>query len=108
MVSVCVLVVSGLINAWYQVGDVPALIGTGYGRLLLAKLGLFAAILAIAVVNRGLLTPRLAGGDRGALRSLRRNAVLEIAAGIGIVYRRRAQRHGPRSASGSGLVHSTR
>ena len=85
MASVCVLVVSGLINAWYQVGDVPALIGTEYGRLLLAKLGLFAAILGLAVINRGHLTPRLAGGDRGALRSLRRNAVLEIAAGIGVV-----------------------
>ena len=85
MASVCVLVVSGLINAWYQVGDVPALIGTDYGRLLLAKLGLFAAMLGLAVTNRGHLTPRLAGGDRGALRSLRRNAVLEIAAGIGVV-----------------------
>ena len=85
MASVCVLVVSGLINAWYQVGGVPQLIGTEYGRLLLAKLGLFAAILGLAVINRGHLTPRLAGGDRGALRSLRRNAVLEIAAGIGVV-----------------------
>ncbi len=85
MASVCVLVVSGLTNAWYQVGDVPALIGTDYGRLLLAKLGLFAAMLGLAVTNRGVLTPRLAGGDRAALHLLRRNAVLEIAAGIGVV-----------------------
>jgi putative copper export protein/mono/diheme cytochrome c family protein len=85
MASVCVLVVSGLSNAWYQVGDVPALIGTDYGRLLLAKLGLFAAMLGLAVTNRGVLTPRLAGGDHGALHLLRLTAVLEIAAGIGVV-----------------------
>jgi putative copper export protein/mono/diheme cytochrome c family protein len=85
MASVSVLVVSGLINAWYQVGGVPALIGTEYGRLLLAKLGLFAMMLGLGVTNRGVLTPRLAGGDHGALRWLRRNTVLEIAAGIGVV-----------------------
>ncbi len=85
MASVCVLVVSGLVNTWYQVDDVPALIGTDYGRLLLVKLGLFATMLGLAVTNRGVLTPRLAGGDRAALRLLRRNAVLEIAAGIGVV-----------------------
>ena len=85
MASVGVLVISGLTNAWYQVGDVPALIGTDYGRLLLAKLGLFVAMLSLAVTNRGVLTPRLAGGDRAALHLLRRTAVLEIAAGIGVV-----------------------
>ena len=85
MASVCVLVVSGVTNAWYQVGDVPALIGTEYGRLLLAKLGLFAAMLGLAVANRGVVTPRLAGGDRRALHVLRRNAVLEVVAGIGVV-----------------------
>jgi len=85
LASVCALVVSGLTNAWYQVGDVPALIGTDYGTLLLAKLGLFATMLGLAMTNRGVLTPRLAGGDRGALRLLRRNAILEIAAGTGVV-----------------------
>jgi putative copper resistance protein D len=85
MASVCVLAVSGLTNAWYLVGDVPALIGTDYGRLLLVKLGLFAAMLGLAVTNRGVLTPRLVSGDRGALRLLRRTAVLEVAAGIGVV-----------------------
>jgi putative copper resistance protein D len=85
MASIGVLVASGLINAWYQVGDVPALVGTEYGQLLLAKLGLFAAMLGLAVTNRGVLTPRLARGDRAALPLLRRNALLEIAAGIGVV-----------------------
>jgi putative copper resistance protein D len=85
MASIGVLVASGLVNAWYQVGGVPALIGTEYGQLLLAKLGLFSAMLGLAATNRGVLTRRLARGDRAALPLLRRNAVLEIAAGIGVV-----------------------
>ena len=83
--SVSILIASGLTNAWYLVGDVPALFGTDYGRLLLAKLGLIAAMLGLAVANRGYLAPRVAGGDRRAVRLLRRNALLEIVAGIGVV-----------------------
>ena len=82
---VCALTVSGFASAWYRVGDVPALIGTDYGRLLLAKLALFAAMLAVALVNRGSPTLRLAGRDRMALSSFRRNILLEIAAGIGVL-----------------------
>ena len=85
MASIVVLIASGLTNAWYLVGDVPALVGTGYGRLLLAKLGLFATMMGLAVANHGYGAPRLAGGDRGALRLLRRNAILEIATGIGLM-----------------------
>lgn len=85
MASVGVLFASGLSNAWHLVGDVPALFGTDYGRLLLTKLGLFAAMLVLAMANRGYVTPRLAAGDRAAPRRLRRNAVLEIVAGTGVV-----------------------
>ncbi len=83
--SVGVLVASGLINAWYLVGDVPALIGTDYGRLLLSKLALFAAMLVLAMVNRWYLMPQLVANDRGALRWLRRNAIFETAAGFAVV-----------------------
>ena len=36
--SVGALLASGLVNAWFLVGDVPALLGTPYGQLLLAKI----------------------------------------------------------------------
>ncbi len=36
--SVGALLLSGLGNAWYLVGDVPALLGTPYGQLLVAKI----------------------------------------------------------------------
>jgi putative copper export protein/mono/diheme cytochrome c family protein len=82
VVSVGALLLSGLANTWYLVGDVPALVGTDYGRLLLAKLALFAAMITLALVNRLRLTPRLHTQDRAALRRLRRNALLEAAAGL--------------------------
>jgi putative copper resistance protein D len=87
-VSVSALVLSGLGNGWYLVGGVPALIGTDYGQLLLVKLALFAAMVALAAVNRLSLAAQLTVQDlssRAALRSLRRNATLEIAAGIIVV-----------------------
>jgi putative copper resistance protein D len=87
-VSVSALVLSGLGNSWYLVGTVPALVGTDYGQVLLMKLALFAAMVALAAVNRLSLTARLKVQDPsnpGALRSLRRNASLEIAAGIIVV-----------------------
>jgi putative copper resistance protein D len=85
LAAVGVLVVSGAINAWFLVGSIPALFGTVYGRLLLAKLVLFAMMMALAAVNRLTLTPRLARQNGGALRLLRRNAMLETAIGIAVV-----------------------
>jgi putative copper resistance protein D len=88
VISVGALVVSGIGNAWYLVGDVPALIGTDYGRVLLVKLGLFLAMVAFAAINRAWLAARLASagpaGDR-ALRALRRNAAVELILGMMIV-----------------------
>ena len=84
VLSVSALVLSGLGNSWYLVGTVPALVGTDYGQVLLMKLALFAAMVALAAVNRLSLTARLKVQDPSnpeALRSLRRNASLEIAAG---------------------------
>src|SRR2546430_1224014 len=84
-IGVGALFLSGLVSTWYLVGDVPALIGTDYGRILLAKLALFAAMITLALVNRLRLTPRLRAHDREALHRLRRNALLEAAAGLLVV-----------------------
>jgi putative copper resistance protein D len=86
LASVATLLVTGIINTWYLVGSVSALIGTDYGQLLLFKLALFAAMVGIAVVNWSRLTPRLvqnadAMGAQRAQRQLRRNAAIEAAAG---------------------------
>jgi putative copper resistance protein D len=90
MVSVSALM-TGLINAWYLIGNVAALLGTEYGRLLLWKLLIFAMMVALAAINRLRLTPRLATAttivtpSRSALAGLRRNTLLELTGGVAVV-----------------------
>jgi putative copper export protein/mono/diheme cytochrome c family protein len=88
IVMVAILIVSGIFNTWYLVGDLPRLVGTAYGRLLLIKIALFVAMVAIAVVNRFALMPRLRRADAPVemtVRALERNGAIEIALGLAIV-----------------------
>jgi putative copper resistance protein D len=90
LVSVGTLLATGIINTWYLAGSIPALTGTTYGRLLIAKVALFFGMVAIAAVNRQRLTPRLADGastsvTQNALRQLRRNAMIEAFAGAVVI-----------------------
>lgn len=89
------IVVTGLINAWLLVGigHVATLDTTLYGRLLIAKLALFAVMLGLASLNRFRLTPifqrSIASNDpRRALSTLRRSLAVEttcIVAILGLV-----------------------
>jgi copper resistance protein D len=83
LTSVGALLASGIVNSWYEVGSLGHLITTAYGQLVLVKLGLFAAIIAIAAVNRLYLTPRLA--MTGTIRRLQRNSVAETALGFAAI-----------------------
>lgn len=56
--SVAVLVATGVFQGWRQVGSVHALTGTTYGRLLIAKTAVVAAILAVATVSRSAVHQR--------------------------------------------------
>lgn len=87
VVSVSVLLASGIVNTWYLSGSVPALLGTLYGRLLLVKVAMFIAMLMVAAVNRLRLTPCLddAANARQAIAQLRRNALIETAIGLGVL-----------------------
>lgn len=62
LTSVGVLVVTGTANAVTHVGSVAGLVGTAYGRLLLLKLALVVAVLALAATGRRRHLPAL-GGD---------------------------------------------
>jgi mono/diheme cytochrome c family protein/uncharacterized membrane protein len=90
--SVAVLLAAGVVNTWFLAGTVPALVGTEYGRLLLAKIGLFIVMLMVAAVNLLRLTPRLAGPAGGtrnvvwqAVARLQSNARIETALGLGVL-----------------------
>lgn len=81
--SVAALLASGIVNSWMLLSTPRDLIATDYGRLLFLKIGLFAAMLVIAAVNRFHLTPRLAGVP--ARHPLMRNSLAETALGAGIL-----------------------
>jgi putative copper resistance protein D len=89
IVSVGVLLATGLINSWILIGSLRGLVDTDYGQLVLLKVVLFAAMLSVAAVNRMRLTPRL-GDPPGslpqveALRKLKRNIGIEIVIGLGV------------------------
>ena len=80
IVSVVTLLTTGIVNSWYSLSAPRDLIATDYGRLLLLKVGLFAAMVGIAAVNRLRLTPRLA--EPGAMRALERNSLAEVGLGL--------------------------
>ena len=73
IVSVGTLLVTGIVNTWYLAGSIEALTGTYYGQLLLAKIALFFAMVAIAAVNRQWLTPRLCRTRASTERAQRRD-----------------------------------
>ena len=85
--SVGVLLASGIVNTLYLTGNVPALLGTPYGQLLLLKIALFVAMLSVAAINRVKLTAQLDAGARAwqAIPRLRRNALIESAIGLGVL-----------------------
>ena len=74
IVSVATILATGTVNTWMLAGDVPALVGTDYRRLLLLKIRLFIAMVAIAAFNRVRLTPRLASARRASMRCERSGA----------------------------------
>ncbi|KGB57591.1 copper homeostasis membrane protein CopD [Sphingopyxis sp. LC363] len=94
--TICVLVVAatGLINGQMIVGvqNLGRSLGSAYGQLLLAKLALFALMLALAGANRWRLTPALATAATAAdanpeavLSALRRSLIVEASAALAIL-----------------------
>jgi len=74
------LLVSGLVLAWQLVGSLAALTGSGYGRLLLLKLGLVSLMMGLGAMNRFRLVPGLGKSDGVARlqRSIRAECVLAV------------------------------
>jgi putative copper resistance protein D len=82
LAAVLALTASGTVNTALHVGTIAGLVGTRYGGLLLAKLAVMVALLAVAAANRRAL-PALGGdGDavgRPAMRRLARFVGVEAA-----------------------------
>lgn len=89
-VAVATLIGTGVINSWFLVGSISNLTTTLYGRVLLAKLALFAGMLALAVANRFWLVPsigevRSGGKPETPLRKLRHHVLGEQVLGLVIL-----------------------
>jgi putative copper resistance protein D len=85
IVAVVLVLLSGIANAFFRVGDaVGGFFLTAYGAVLLVKLLLVAAMLALAYFNRYIAVPQLAGGPRGLLH-LRVSVGAELALGILVI-----------------------
>ena len=87
-----VIIASGLINSYMLVGSLHAvdLQSTLYGQLFIAKISLFAALLALAAANRFRLTPALSaaleqGDTARALAALRGSIAFEAGAALTIL-----------------------
>jgi copper transport protein len=83
--SVATLVVTGVYRALAELSALGDLVDTDYGRALLVKLGLFAALLAGGAYNRLVLHPRLEraalglrADDGGAADRLRASVAAEL------------------------------
>lgn len=91
--AVALLVVTGLINSGFLIGSdrIAALFTSLYGWLLLLKLALFAAMVAVAARNRYRLTPALGtaletGADAApSIARLRGSVLLETVLGAAIL-----------------------
>jgi len=93
-VSFSCIVLTGVVNGLMIVGDIPHLLGTPYGRLLLLKLFLLLPLIGIAAMNLLRLKPQLSA-EEGIESSerlstlivrLRRNVVAEICLGFTILF----------------------
>jgi putative copper resistance protein D len=73
---------TGLISLTFVVVDARGALGPTYARALVTKLLFVAGLIALAVLNRFALSPRVAGGPRWTLTALRASIVAEQALGL--------------------------
>jgi putative copper resistance protein D len=87
VVSVAVLIVSGIVNTLMVLDEPRAVFESTYGRILLLKVSLFLIMLALAIFNRQRLTPQLVNSTDAppVVRSLWRNCLIEAALGATIL-----------------------
>lgn len=84
--AVAIAILSGLVNTALTLGHLPTDLSSPYQRFFALKLALVGGMLLVALTNRYVLTPRLAGGDQLATsRAIMRGTIGEIALGAAVV-----------------------
>jgi putative copper resistance protein D len=112
VISVSTLLASGIANSWYEVRTLNNLFATSYGQLILIKIGLFAAMIGFASINRFYLTPRLTSA--GTVRRLYHSSLAETGLGfaavivvgfLGVMAPASHQHHNAAIPEGAAFVH---
>ncbi len=85
-VTVPLLIAAGLVMAWRLVGDPAALLATGYGLALLAKVTGVGVLLAAAAANKLRFVPAMERDEAPAAAGLRRSIALEWVAVWAILF----------------------
>ena len=85
-VTVPLLIAAGIAMAWRLVGDPAALVATGYGVALLAKVTGVGVLLATAAANKLRFVPAMERDDGRAAAGLRRSIALEWVAVCAILF----------------------
>jgi copper transport protein len=97
LVAVVVIVASGAVQGWRQVGGYDALLETAYGRLLVAKVAFVVAMLVAAAMSRSWVRERIAHrlttrthgaptqGSAGQLAVLRRSVAAEAGLAVAVL-----------------------
>jgi copper transport protein len=83
-ITLAVVLATGLIRGFKEVGSFGALFDTTYGITLLVKLGLVILLVALGALNHYRLVPALRSKD-GAARSFRLNSAGELALATGVL-----------------------
>jgi putative copper export protein len=78
VIVVGLLLTAGIILLWILLDTPSQLWMSGYGRLVMIKMGLVAVLLSLAALNKWRLTPRLRDRDARAVRWLRRSITAEL------------------------------
>jgi copper transport protein len=84
--SVAVIVVTGVVRSWLELGSLSAYWQGSYGRVLLTKVAVFAPLVGLGALNRRVVGPRLDANTRiGGLARIRRRIGFEVALGVVVV-----------------------
>ena len=87
LITMLLLMGSGVVNSIVQVESIAGLAGTTHGRLLLAKLAVLVPILVLAAVNRAHILPALSDSSDTVRRPVMRRlaAFVGLEAGLALV-----------------------
>lgn len=77
------VVLTGALAAWLEIGSIAALTGSRYGQVLLLKLGILGIVFLTGAYNWRVVKPSL--GAAAAASPLRRSASVELAAGAAVL-----------------------